>query len=68
MPLVEARLFVTTGAPIQPHSAAGLEGLNVPFRWVRVPHSVFEHVGFSADADTLAGFCEQFGIAVPEIV
>ena len=68
MSLVQARLFVTTGTPIQPHSCEGLEGLDVHFRWVMVPHVIFEHVGFAADANTLVGFCEQFGLDMPEIM
>ena len=66
VPLVEARLFVTTGAPVQPHSSEGLEGLPINFRWVMVPPVIFEHVGFVADANSLAGFCEQFDLEVPE--
>ena len=38
------------------------------FRWVVVPRVIFEHVGFAADANTLAGFCEQFGLDVPDIL
>ena len=33
-----------------------------------VPHVIYEHVGLSRDANTLAGFCEQFGIEVQEIM
>ena len=64
----KARLFVTTGSPVQPHSSYGLEGLDVTFRWVVVPPVIFEHVGFSSDANTSAGFCDQFGIDVPDIM
>ena len=68
MSFVQARLFVTTGTPIQPHSTEGLEGLAVHFRWVLVPYVIYEHVGLSRDANTLAGFCEQFGIEMQEIM
>ena len=64
----KARLFVTTGSPVQPHSSAGLEGLDVHFRWVVVPPVIFEHVGFAVDANTAVGFCDQFGLDVPDIV
>ena len=63
---MEARLFVTTGTPVQPHSSEGLEGLSIEFRWVPVPPAIFEHVGLVADANTLAGFCDQFSIDMPE--
>ena len=63
---MQARLFVTTGTPVQPHSCEGLEGLDVHFRWVMVPHVIFEHVGLASDANTLVGFCEQFGLEIPE--
>ena len=68
MSLVQARLFVATGTPIQPHSTEGLEGLDVHFRWVVVPLVIFEHVGLAADANTLVGFCEQFDLDMPEIM
>ena len=66
--LAEARLFVTTGCPVQPHSCEGLEGLEINYRWVLVPPTIFEHVGLAAVANTLAGFCEQFDLAIPEDV
>ena len=62
----QARLFVATGAPVQPHSSDGLDGLDVEYRWVRVPNELFEHVGFSETADTPVGFCFQFGLQVPD--
>ena len=65
---MQARLFVTTGTPIQPHSSEGLEGLDVKFRWVPVPYVIYEHVGLLRDANTLAGFCDQFGIEVQEMM
>ena len=60
----EARLFVTTGTPVQPHSMSGLSGLAVECRWVRCPPIIFTDVGFAPNAATLAGFCEQFGCEV----
>ena len=66
MSLVKARVFVTTGTPIQPHSCEGLEGLAIHFRRVMVPPVIFEHVGLAADANTLVGFCDQFGLEMPE--
>ena len=57
----EARLFVTTGTPVQPHSMNGLNGLDVECRWVRCPPIIFEHVGFATNAAILTGFCDQFG-------
>ena len=33
-----------------------------------VPYVIYEHVGLSRDANTLAGFCEQFGIEMQEIM
>ena len=58
--------YVATGTPIQPHSSDGLEGLPVHYRWVPVPPTIFEHVGFADDANSLDGFCEQFNCEVPE--
>ena len=66
MPPVAARLFVTTGTPVQPHSCEGLEGLDINFRWVLVPYVIFEHVGFASDLNTLVGLCEQLGLDMPE--
>ena len=63
---MKARLFVTTGTPVQPQSCEGLGGLDVHFRWVMVPPVIFEHVGLASDANTLVGFCEQFGLEIPE--
>ena len=63
---VQARLFVATGTPVQPHSSLGLEDFTVDFRWVRVPPSLFETVGYSPEADTVHGFCHQFAIPEPD--
>ena len=38
----EARLFVCTGTPVQPHSTVGLSGLDVKFHWIPVPPQIFE--------------------------
>ena len=62
----QARLFVATGTPVQPHSSDGLDGLEVEYRWVHVPNELFEHVGFAENADTPDGFCFQFGLPVPD--
>ena len=62
----EARLFVTTGTPVQPHSMSGLDGLAVDCRWVRCPPIIFTDVGFAPNAATLTGFCEQFGCELLE--
>ena len=43
----QARLFVATCTPVQPHSSDGPEGLEVEYRWVRVPNELFEHVGLA---------------------
>ena len=62
----KARLFVSTGSPVAPHSFDGLTGLAVTSRWVKVPHELFEHVAFADDADTPHGFCFQFSCQEPE--
>ena len=43
--MANARLFVTTGRPVQPHDSEGLEDLNVRFRWAAIPHQIAKHIG-----------------------
>ena len=60
-----ARLFVTTGTPVAPHSYEGLAGLKVYSRWVMVPPETFEDVNLEPGADTIEGFCRQFCCEAP---
>ena len=62
----QARLFVATGTPVQPHSSYGLDGLEVEYRWVAIQKEIFEHVGISDTADTPDGFAFQFGLTLPD--
>ena len=43
--MAKARLFVTTGRPVQPHDSEGLEDLNVRFRWAAIPAQIVKDVG-----------------------
>ena len=62
----EARLFVCTGAPIQPHDCAGLDGLPVRFRWAKIPPLTFAHIGLDGVCTSPTTFREGFGIQQPE--
>ena len=62
----EARLFVCTGAPIQPHDCSGLDGLPVRFRWAKIPPLTFAHIGLDGVCVSPDAFKEAFGIAQPE--
>ena len=64
----KARLFVTTGTPVAPHSYEGLKDLNIHSRWVKVPPETFEDVNLDDDADTIEGFCRQFSCDAPPVV
>ena len=57
----KARLLVATGTPIAPHSFTGLDGLEVQSRWVRIPRELLTVADLRSDADTVEGFCRQFG-------
>ena len=61
----EARVFVATGTPIQPHSCDGLDGLNVNFAWVVVPPLIFAHVGFPEWIASVDRFCAYYAIDNP---
>ena len=61
----EARVFVATGSPIQPHSSDGLEGLDVRFSWVKVPQLVFAHCGFPEWLASIDRFCQYYSIVNP---
>ncbi len=61
----EARLFVATGTPVQPHSSVGLEGLDVECRWVPVPPMIFTHVNMPAGLSGLHEFCSHYDIDNP---
>ena len=63
----QARLFVSTGTPIAPHSFDGLDGMNVNARWVRVPAELLEVAGLDSDSNTVTGFCRRFDcLRVPQ--
>ena len=61
----KARLFVTTGTPVAPHSFDGLENLPIRSRWVRIPSELVEDANLRDGADTVEGFCDQFSCEVP---
>ena len=61
----EARLFVCTGAPIQPHDCSGLDGLPVRFRWAKIPPLTFAHIGLDGVCVSPDAFKEAFGITQP---
>ena len=63
--VTEARLFVATGVPVQPHSSLGLSGLAVEYRWIRIPVRIFQHVGLPAGIEGLHRFCEHFSLDNP---
>ena len=56
----KARLLVSTGTPIAPHSVDGLDGLDVVSRRVRIPAALHDDAGLRHDAHTVEGFCRQF--------
>ena len=62
----EARLFICTRAPIQPHDCTGLDGLPVRFRWAKIPPLTFAHVGLGGVCTSPTAFKEAFGIQQPE--
>ena len=62
----EARLFVCTGTPVQPHDCAGLDGLPIRFRWAKIPPLTFEHIGLGGVFDSPATFRKCFGIHQPD--
>ena len=61
----EARLFVCTGAPIQPHDCTGLDGIPVRFRWAKIPQLTFAHIGLDGICTSPTAFKEAFGLAQP---
>ena len=61
----EARVFVVTGTPIQPHSSDGLAGLDVKYSWIVVPHLIWDHCGFPDGLDSIHKFCSFYGVENP---
>ena len=59
----EARLFICTGAPIQPHDCTGLDGLPVRYRWAKIPPLTFAHINLDGVCASAHAFKEAFGIA-----
>ena len=57
----QARLFLMTGKPVQPHDTSNLENLGVSLRWCRLPPRTLAHVGLDK-ARTLHDFCKYFNI------
>ena len=43
--MAKARLFVTTGAPVQPHDGRGLDDLPIKWRWATIPQQILTVVG-----------------------
>ena len=64
-PETKARLFVATGAPVQPHSSDGLQGLDVTYRWIQIPKIIFKHVNLPENVCSVEGFCQYFDIGNP---
>ena len=62
----QARLFITTGAPIQPHDGTGLEDVDVEWRWSRVPPKIDAHVGLPGALASATAFRAHFSIDEPE--
>ena len=54
--MANARIFVCTGTPIQPHDGSGLDGLNVEFRWAVIPFQIIEHIGLKGVLDSCRAF------------
>ena len=61
----EARLFVVTGAPVQPHSSVGLSGLGAHYRWILIPELIHKHVGLPVNACSPREFCNFFDVPDP---
>ena len=57
----QARLFLATGKPVQPHDTSNLDGLGVSLRWCRLPPRMLDHVGLEK-ARTLCEFCKFFHV------
>ena len=62
----EARLFVVTGTPVQPHSSDGLEGLPADYRWVVIPPIIYKHFDLPENASNMHEFQRFFDIEEPE--
>ena len=62
MQIRQARIFVCTGTPIQPHDTCGLEGLAVDFRWAVIPPLIMDHIGLEGVANNLHNFRKSFGL------
>ena len=62
----QARLFITTGAPIQPHDGTGLEDVDVEWRWSRIPHKIDAHVGLPGALASATAFRTHFSLEEPE--
>ena len=56
----QARLFICTGTPVQPHDAAGLEDLDVDFRWAEIPPRTVPHLGLDGIVDNVHVFRKHF--------
>ena len=62
----QARLFITTGAPIQPHDGTGLEDVDVEWRWSRIPPKIDAHVGLPGALASATAFRAHFSLEEPE--
>ena len=62
----QARLFITTGAPIQPHDGTGLEDVDVEWRWSRIPHKIDAHVGLPGALASATAFRAHFSLEEPD--
>ena len=56
----QARLFIATGAPIQPHDGTGLEDMEVEWRWMRIPLKIGPHIGLPVALESAYNFRKQF--------
>ena len=58
----QARLFICTGTPIQPHDTAGLADLDVEYRWAAIPPRTVDHLGLGGVVDNIHTFKRHFGL------
>ena len=70
--MAKARLFVTTGRPVQPHDSEWLEGLEVRCRWAVIPHQIVDQIGLEGSIDNprnfKASWCNVWGVTTPAMV
>ena len=62
----QARLFIATWAPIQPHDGTGLEDTDVEWRWSRIPQKIDKNIGLAGAIESAYTFRKHFSIEEPE--